>query len=73
MRLIHKAAPEDDHNTDIDFSRARLDARWSAGRHDAERALRHRRWLEPPPAEVGMVIHELVQQEDKQDDPGAAR
>jgi NTE family protein len=64
VRLILKAAPDDDHNKDIDFSRQRLEARWRCGVRDAERALRHKRWLEPPPPEVGMVIHELVQQDD---------
>jgi NTE family protein len=64
VRLIHKAAPEDDYNKDIDFTRQRLDARWRAGLRDAERALRHKHWLEPPPADVGMVIHELPQRDD---------
>jgi NTE family protein len=61
VRLIHKAAPDDDHNKDIDFSRRSLDARWRAGLRDAERALRHKHWLEPPPADIGMVVHELAQ------------
>jgi NTE family protein len=63
VRLIMKAMPSDDHNKDVDFSRQRLAARWQAGAHDAERALRHKRWLAPLPAPVGMVIHELVQEE----------
>ena len=65
VRLIMKAMPSDDHNKDIDFSRQRLAARWQAGVHDAERALRHKRWLAPLPAPVGMVIHELVQEENQ--------
>jgi NTE family protein len=64
VRLIMKAMPSDDHNKDIDFARHRLAARWQAGVHDAQRALRHKRWLAPLPAPVGMVIHELVQEED---------
>jgi NTE family protein len=68
VRLIHKAAPEDDHTKDIDFSRSRLDARWRCGVRDAERALHHKPWLVPPPPDVGMVIHELPQH----DESGAA-
>jgi NTE family protein len=64
VRLIHKAAPEDDHNKDIDFARTRLAARWQAGVHDAERAMRRKSWLVQPPPEVGMVIHELAQEGD---------
>jgi NTE family protein len=63
VRLIMKAMTSDDHNKDIDFSTQRLAARWQSGAHDAERALRHKRWLMPLPAPVGMVIHELVQEE----------
>ena len=63
VRLIMKAMPSDDHNKDIDFSRQHLVARWQAGAHDAERALRHKRWLAPLAAPVGMVIHELPQEE----------
>ena len=61
VRLIMKALPSDDHNKDIDFARERLATRWQAGRHDAERALRHKRWLAPLDAPVGMAIHELEQ------------
>ena len=63
VRLIMKAQPEDDHNKDIDFARPRLLSRWQAGRHDAQRALRHAAWLKPVPPPVGMVIHELPQEE----------
>ena len=63
VRLIMKAMPTDDHTKDIDFARARLDLRWQAGLRDAQRALHHKRWLAPVPASVGMVIHELVQEE----------
>jgi NTE family protein len=63
VRLIMKAMPTDDHTKDIDFGRARLTARWQAGVRDADRALRHKRWLTPLPAPIGMAIHELSQEE----------
>jgi len=69
VRLIMKALPTDDHNKDIDFAQSRLAARWQAGAHDARRALRHKSWLAPLPAHIGMVIHELPQ-EDADDLPG---
>ena len=62
VRLVMKALPTDDHNKDIDFARTSLIARWKAGAHDAQRALRHKSWLAPLPAHVGMVIHELPQE-----------
>ena len=62
VRLIMKALPEDDHMKDIDFSRSTLTARWKAGHRDAERALRHKSWLKPLPAHLGMAIHELPQE-----------
>jgi NTE family protein len=66
VRLIMKAAPTDDYNKDIDFTRTKLARRWQAGARDAERALRHKSWLVPPPPHVGMVIHELHQEDNKE-------
>jgi len=63
IRLIMKALPSDDYNKDVDFARSTLQARWQAGIHDAHRALRYKQWQEPPPADVGMVIHELPQEQ----------
>lgn len=63
VRLIMKALPTDDHNKDIDFAHSSLKARWLAGEHDAQRALRHPSWLAPQPAHIGMVIHELAQED----------
>jgi NTE family protein len=66
VRLIMKAAPTDDHNKDVDFTRVKLARRWQAGARDAARALRHKSWLAPAPAHVGMVIHELKQEEGRE-------
>lgn len=70
VRLIMKALPMDDHNKDVDFARSSLDARWQAGLHDAQRALRRKSWLAPPPPHIGMVIHELPQEEQEDDHDG---
>jgi NTE family protein len=63
VRLIMKALPEDDHLKDIDFSVATLNKRWAAGQHDVGRVFKHKQWLKPLAPEVGMAIHELLQDE----------
>ena len=65
VRLVMKALPTDDYTKDIDFARASLAQRWQAGLDDAQRALRHKRWLAPLSLPVGMVIHELDQEEGR--------
>jgi NTE family protein len=66
VRLIMKALPDDDHLKDIDFSAATLKKRWAAGQNDVARMFKHKQWLTPLPAGVGMAIHELAQ-DDKND------
>jgi len=65
VRLIMKALPTDDHNKDIDFAKSRLAARWQAGSRDAQRALHHKSWLAPLPEHIGMMIHELPQEDSE--------
>lgn len=62
VRIIMKALAEDSSSKDIDFSRTTLTARWAAGRHDAERAFRHKNWLKPPANHIGLTVHELIQE-----------
>jgi NTE family protein len=63
VHLVMKALPGEDSFRDIDFSRATLDARWSAGLADGTRALRHASWLAPAPDHLGMRVHHLPQNE----------
>lgn len=63
VHLVMKALPGEDSFRDIDFSRATLQARWSAGLRDGERALSHRSWLTPSPDHLGMRVHTLPQNE----------
>ncbi|MBU6258409.1 MAG: patatin-like phospholipase family protein [Burkholderiales bacterium] len=63
VRLILKSDPDDGYNKDIDFGRERLRRRWQRGVRDGERALRHKSWLRPLPEPMGMVIHELPQED----------
>ncbi len=62
VRVIMKALPNDGHMKDIDFSRATVNKRWGMGRHDIDRALRKKSWLQPLPDHVGMAVHELHQE-----------
>jgi NTE family protein len=61
VHLIMKAAPDDHYFKDIDFSAASIAARWQAGVHDCQRALKHKSWLRPLPPHAGLIIHELAQ------------
>jgi NTE family protein len=61
VHLVMKAMPGEDSLRDIDFSRETMLARWQAGVDDGQRALRHKRWLAPPPGHVGMRVHTLSQ------------
>jgi NTE family protein len=63
VHLVMKALPSEDSFRDIDFSRDTLQARWSAGLRDGQRALNHRSWLTPPADHLGMRVHTLAQDE----------
>ena len=65
VHLVMKALPTDDYNKDIDFDRVHLARRWQAGVSDARRALNHKQWLAAVPKPIGMVIHELPQEESQ--------
>ncbi len=62
VHLVMKALPGEDSFRDIDFSQARLQARWQAGVRDGRRALQHKWWLVPPPDHLGMRVHTLPQE-----------
>jgi len=63
VHLVMKVLPNEDTFRDIDFSHETLTARWAAGVHDGQRALRHKSWLTPPPDHLGMRVHTLPQEE----------
>ena len=62
VRIIMKALADDNQSKDIDFSRATVDARWAAGRHDVERVFQRKSWLDIPPDHIGLIVHELEQE-----------
>jgi NTE family protein len=58
VRLVAPRLPDEDHTKDLDFNRARIDARWHAGVRDARRAIARAAWLAPVDAMQGLVLHE---------------
>jgi len=59
VHLVMQALPGEDSWRDIDFSDARLRARWAAGLRDGRRVLKRAAWREPPDDNVGMRVHSL--------------
>lgn len=60
--LVMQAQPGEDSWRDIDFTAARLQARWDAGLHDGRRVVKRAAWREPPGDNVGMRVHSLPEQ-----------
>ncbi len=64
MNIVHLGYPEEDWELGykgVDFSWPRIQDRWQRGYSDATRALKQAAWLEPVPAEIGVVVHELTE------------
>jgi NTE family protein len=64
MNIVHLVYPQEDWELaykDVDFSWPRIQERWQRGYADAARALKQAAWLEPVPAEVGVVVHEVTE------------
>lgn len=60
--LVMQAQPGEDSWRDIDFTAARLQARWDAGLHDGRRVVKRAAWREPPGDNIGMRVHSLPEQ-----------
>lgn len=58
VRLQAPRLPDEDQHKDIDFAAPRISQRWSAGCHDALRALADRRWMEAVAPDQGIVVHD---------------
>jgi len=59
VHLVMQALPGEDSWRDIDFSDARLRARWAAGLKDGQRVLKRAAWRDPLHDHVGMRVHTL--------------
>lgn len=61
VHLVMQALPGEDSWRDIDFSDARLRARWDAGLRDGRRVLAQSAWQVPPDDNIGLRVHTLPQ------------
>jgi NTE family protein len=59
IHLIYQRKNFESHSKDFEFTRATMTEHWQAGFQDANRTLRRRDWLRPPPAGTGMVTHDV--------------
>ncbi len=59
VHLVMQALPGEDSWRDIDFSDARLRARWHAGLRDGQRVLERAEWQLPPNDNIGLRVHTL--------------
>lgn len=62
-QLIYPTRDWELSTKDIDFSRASIHERWQFGYDDALHLLKCAPWLEPTPANVGVVVHECPRTE----------
>jgi NTE family protein len=60
VHLIYRRKNYENHSKDYEFSRASMREHWQAGLDDAHRTLRHRIWLEPVAADLGVRVSDLV-------------
>jgi len=59
VHLINHDSSGHSHSKDYEFSRVTMNEHWAAGRRDAEKAMRHRRWREPPPEADGLRVYDF--------------
>lgn len=59
LQLIYQQRAYESHAKDYEFSGASMNEHWLAGREDTKRTLSRRDWLEIPPADSGIVTHDV--------------
>ena len=59
VHLIYQQKSYEGHAKDYEFSGTSMREHWTAGYEDTRKTLRHRRWLEIPPEDIGMVVHDV--------------
>lgn len=63
VHILYRGTPNETSSKDHDFSSASIDDRRQYGYADARRMLADPHWLEPPPEDVGVIVHEANQSE----------
>ncbi len=64
VRLTYSGRDWHMASKDVNFSKGSIQWRWELGYQDALRAIEHRGWMTFVPAETGIVVHELVPDEE---------
>ncbi|WP_342361540.1 patatin-like phospholipase family protein [Terrarubrum flagellatum] len=59
VHLIYQQKSYEGHAKDYEFSGTSMHEHWSSGYEDTKKTLRHRKWLEIPPEDIGMVVHDV--------------
>lgn len=60
VHFLYQGGPHETSCKDHDFSRSSIRDRRAAGHADATRTLADPDWLEPPPEDVGVVVHDAI-------------
>jgi len=64
LQMIYQQKTYEGHAKDYDFSGTSMRDHWSSGYEDTRRVLKHRHWLEMPPAGSGIVVHDVHREYD---------
>ncbi len=64
VRLMYPGHDWSMSTKDINFSRGSIQWRWQQGLQDASLALKQARWLNPVPANTGIIVHDLGHDEN---------
>jgi len=59
LHLIYQQKAYEGHAKDYEFSSTSMREHWQSGYEDTKRTLRQKSWLELPPADAGIVIHDV--------------
>ncbi|MDC7682568.1 patatin-like phospholipase family protein [Asticcacaulis sp. BYS171W] len=59
VHLINSESGDHGQSKDYEFSRVTMNEHWAAGGADAERAMTHRVWREPPPEKDGIRVYDF--------------
>jgi len=59
LQLIYQQKAYEGNAKDYEFSRTSMREHWESGHEDTKRTLTHKRWLEMPPPNTGILTHDI--------------
>ena len=59
LQLIYQQKAYEGNAKDYEFSRTSMREHWDSGYEDTKRTLTHKRWLEMPPPNTGILTHDI--------------